>query len=197
MGLLKDLWCNLKFNIAYWAVKALYNTFKGGTDSVNQEFIDNMIARTFGHVHKELHMVTMLCNVFNIDYEGLQRMSEGLPYGDEVYVDKDNDLLWQKNKKHVETDFIYKVLPLDKFHYIPIYEHAIEFFGFEDGEYETSVDGITMYQPIKETEDHMFKPQTFKVEVRKVDGIYHIKDRHDLTPVRKIYDVPNIKKTKA
>lgn len=197
MGLLKQWWCNVKFNLAYWAVKRVYKEFECGLDSVNQDFIDKMTVRNFGGLHEELHMVTMLCNVFNIDYEGLQRMSEGLPYDDEVNVDKDNDLLWQVDKRHKETDLINRVLPFDEINYITIYEHAIEFFGFEDGEYETSVDGITMYQPIKETEDHMFKPQTFKVEVRKVDGIYHIKDRHDLTPVRKIYDVPNIKKTKA
>lgn len=153
--------------------------------------------------------IIFVCEYLGVDIKGIHRVNDGLPYDNIVSVrtDSDSNDLW-KDGKHIYSDLIYlkevKCKNSKYVEYVPVYKKAINFYYMNGSDFQHNLvgkfDGIDSEQEIGcDAYSHsMFSPQTFDIEVyySKDDCKYHIKDRHQLTAARKVYNIPNIKRAK-
>jgi len=185
-------WSTFKLSIAYALLK---NVLK--IKNMYYKYDYSMLKKSFGGLQSSL--VYQVLKGFDITPNGLNNIANNLPYEVPIFIDKFDSSLWDESGSFIGFRDIYRKLVNNNM--IVFFCGAVYFITESNNIVmnQNIIDGIDEIQEIKldNKGQTLFTPHTFKITVKKDDdGIYHIKDRHQLTSARKMYNIPNIKRTK-
>lgn len=194
-------WNSLKFKLIKLLIKSIYKLDKNREKTITVNTSNDIVLAIFRLIYK-----------FNIDPTIFTKICNGNPIScididpndnDSWYIPKDRFL--SNREYHIKSPRIFKRYIDDK--EVVVVGNAIKFvlkpkdIKFKNTQLDPNyydVDGISPNCIIKESKYKNFYPLIKEIPVEFDDNkIPHISNKRDLTELRKVYDIPNVKSTKT
>lgn len=183
-------WSTRKLKVAIWLLKKVL-----GISRINYgNFLD--YAEVFGELKAKLLCVVL--EGLGAKGQGILNVENRFPYNLPISIDPYDEDLWELDNEMFDLPDIVRTEDDDKTYKV-YYRSAIQFIKEDDKILDVPmVDGVYHIQEIKSKHLESFMPQTFTIHVKwnEEDKAYHIKNKRELTPARKIYNVPDVKSRK-